>query len=489
MHELRDLSSVIGLLTWDQETMMPPRAAESRAEQLSTLQSMYHQRFSEPRLEELLNTLTGADLPEEQRAAVRNMSTERRRAVKIPLRLVKELAQAQSLAVEAWKEARKNRDFKSFEPHVARLLRLRQEQADAWGHTGERYDALLETYEPGMKTARLEPLFEKLRAQLVPLVKAIAARPPPDRAFITGNTWSGDAQWAFSLELLKGMTFDMDAGRQDRSAHPFSSGANIHDVRLTTRIHEDNPFSAFFSTLHEGGHGLYEQGFAPKLHRTWATGAASMGLHESQSRLWENLVGRSLPFWQHWTPKLRTHFPKVMEGVSPEKVYAAVNHVEPSLIRVEADEVTYNLHILLRFNLELALMRGKLSTRDLPEAWNERMRQDLGITPPHDGDGVLQDIHWSWGEFGYFPTYTLGNLYSASILRSAEKALPSLWQNVRQGEMKPLREWLRTEIHQHGFVYYAEDLVKRATGAELSVEPFIDYLWQKYGPLYNVSRA
>jgi carboxypeptidase Taq len=491
MAELKDLASVIGLLSWDQETVMPPKAAASRAEQLSTMQALYHERFTAPRLGELLEDLQGnASLTPAQTASVRNLTFDRNRATKLPVSLVRELAETQSRAVEAWRVARAAKRFEGFAPHVEKLVALRQNQADLWGHGGERYDALLQGYEPGMTTARLEPLFADLRAKLVPLVKAIAtAQERPSTAFITKNRWDVEKQWSYSLVLLQAMGFDLEAGRQDRSAHPFSSGANVWDVRLTNRLAEDDPFSSVFSALHEGGHGLYEQGFDPALHRTFANGAPSMGLHESQSRLWENLVGRSLPFWRAFTPRLRERFGKELEGVTAEGVFGAVNSVQPSLIRVEADEVTYNLHVLLRFELELGLIRGDLKARDLPGAWNERMKSYLGIVPPDDGVGVLQDIHWSWGEFGYFPTYALGNLYSVAIMEAAERALPRLWSDVEAGQLLPLRDWLRREVHAHGYLEPAEALVRRVTGNGLTAEPFMRYLWKKFGAIYGVHAA
>ena len=491
MSELKDLGSVIGLLSWDQETFMPAKAGPSRAEQLATMQAIHHERLTHPRLGELLAGFReDGSLTPAQKASVRNLSAERDRAVKLPVSMVRELADTQSRAVDAWRSARPAKKFADFAPHLEKLVAIRQQQADLWGHQGERYDALLQAFEPGMTTARLEPIFASLRAKLVPLVRAIAtAEKRPDTAFIRKNRWDIEKQSTFTLTLLRAMGFDLAAGRQDRSSHPFSSGANVWDVRLTNRFADDDPFSSFFSALHEGGHGLYEQGFDPALHRTYANGAPSFGLHESQSRLWENLVGRSLPFWRAFTPKLRELFGKELEGVTAEMVHGAVNAVQPSLIRVEADEVTYNLHILLRFELELALLRGDLKPRDLPGAWNERMKSYLGVVPPDDGVGVLQDIHWAWGELGYFPTYTLGNLYSVCWIDAAERALPTLWQEVERGNLLPLRDWLRENVHRHAFIDPAEMLVQKVTGVALSDEPFMRYLWKKYGTLYGVHAA
>jgi carboxypeptidase Taq len=284
------------------------------------------------------------------------------------------------------------------------------------------------------------------------------------------------------------MGFDLEAGRQDKSTHPFTGGAgDPGDVRLTTRIYPDNPLSGFMSTIHEGGHGLFEQGFDSAHRRTYLAQAPSFGLHESQSRFWENVIGRSLPFWRHYLPVLAKLFPAELGATRVEDVYAAVNLVEPSLIRVEADEVTYNLHILVRFELELAILRGELQAADLPSAWNQRMKQYLGVTPAHDTEGVMQDIHWAWGEFGYFPTYTLGNLYSAMFLEKLRRDLPDLWERVGRGELRPLLEWLRANIHHQGFLYPAEELVQSVTGKGLSDKPFLEYLTAKYRPLYGLA--
>ena len=490
MHELRDLAGVIGILGWDQETFMPPKAGEPRAQQLSTMQGLYHERLSDPALGDALATLAAkTDLPGEQRAMVRNLAWERNRAVKVPSRLVRELAERQARSVEAWRTARQNKDFAAFKPHLEGLIRLKREQADALGHDGERYDALLENFEPGMKTARLEPLFARLRGELVPLVKAIVESGRKVDDALAGRCFDVDRQWLFTMRLLKDLGFDLEAGRQDRSTHPFTGGGgHPFDVRLTTRLYADNPLSAVMSTIHEAGHGLYEQGFAPEHFRTTLAQSPSMGMHESQSRFWENVIGRSRPFWRHYLPVLKEQFPEELAGVDADRFFAIVNTVERSLIRVEADEVTYNLHILLRFELELGLLRGKLEAADLPEAWNARMKESLGITPANVSEGLMQDIHWAWGEFGYFPTYTLGNLYSAMWLDKLESEKPDLWARVEKGELKVVLDWLREKIHRHGFLLPAEELAQQVTGKPLTEKPFVDYLWKKYGPLYGLSR-
>ena len=484
MQELKDLGGIIGLMTWDQETYLPKKADSARASQLATLQGLYHERLVEKSLGEWLSN--AASLSDDEKAMVRVLKHERDRAVRVPAKLVKELAEVQSLAISAWKSAREAEDFKLFEPHLKRLLALRREQADAIGHQGERYDALLENFEPGMTVARLSPVLSALQKKLTPIVQILSAQPKPKDIW-AGKTFDLDAQWQFTLELLSSMGFDFDAGRQDRSIHPFTGGTHPLDVRLTTRLRLDTPIPGIFGAIHEGGHGLYEQGFLAEHYRTPIAAAPSMGLHESQSRLWENGVGRSLSFWKHFFPRLQKSFPAALGGVSLDEFHRAINCVEPSLTRVESDEVTYNLHIILRYELELELLRGNMEVGDLPEAWNAKMKSLLGVVPQRPSEGVLQDIHWAWGEFGYFPTYTLGNLYAASLLSAAQKALGDLDTQFASGNFLKLRDWLREQIHREGFRNLAEDLMTRVTGHGIRDDDFIRYLSEKYSALYGVN--
>jgi carboxypeptidase Taq len=482
MHELKDLGGILGLLTWDQETYLPAKAGPARAAQLATLQGLYHQRLVAPEVGEWLERAERSELDDETRATLKVFRRERDHAVRVPESLIRALAEAQSEGLQAWREARAERRFGRFAPALERLLQLRREQADAIGHGGERYDALLDHFEPEMRVARLMPVLERLQAELRPLIEALdGAFEGPDP--FAGKTFDPEQQWQFTLQLLELLGFDLRAGRQDRSIHPFTGGTHPTDVRLTTRIDPRNPSSALFGTLHEFGHGLYEQSFAPQHHRTPLAAAPSMGLHESQSRLWENLVGRSLPFWGFLYPRLRSAFPEALAGVEMEVFHRAINRVQRSLIRVEADEVTYNLHIVLRTSLELRLLRDELAVEDLPEAWNAEMEGTLGLRPADDVQGVLQDIHWAWGEFGYFPTYALGNLYSASLMRAAERALPGLWDDVVRGELGGLRGWLGKEIHRHGAWGSAEERVQAVTGHGLTDADFLTYLRGKYGAL------
>jgi carboxypeptidase Taq len=482
MQELKDLQGAIGLMTWDQETYMPPAAEGARATQLATIQGLYHERLVDPKVGDWLASLS--NLSTERTAMVRAFRRERDRAVRVPQRLVKDLAEAQGHALGLWKRAREAKDFQIFRPALERLLTLRREQADAIGYDKERYEALLDGFEPGMKVERLTPVLEALKAKLVPLVQAIDALPPP-RDVTKGQTYPEEQQWALTVELLGLLGFDLKAGRQDRSVHPFTGGTHPSDVRLTTRLYPETPLPALFGTIHEAGHGLYEQGFAVAHHRTPLAQAPSMGLHESQSRLWENLVGRSTAFWSFFWPRLIARFPQQFAGVSELEWLKHVNRVERSPIRVEADEVTYNLHIVLRYELELALFRGTLEVKDLEAAWNEKTKALLGLTPESVQKGVLQDIHWAWGEFGYFPTYALGNLYAASLWAAANKQLPDLEGQVRRGEFSALRGWLREKVHHQGFLNDAESTVKAVTGTGLTDADFIAYVKQKYSALYS----
>ena len=488
MAEVRDLGNAVALLSWDQETHMPKKGMTARAEQLATLQGLHHERIVDTAVGDLIAKLeSNGSLSELQSCALREFKFDRDRATKVPVDLVKEIARVQASALSAWGEARKVRDFRLFAPELTRLLELRRAMADAYGAPpgGERYDALLEGHEKGMRVARLVPLFESLCDWLVPAIQKISAAPTPRSDFLEGQ-FDADRQWQFTLELLEAMGFDMQAGRQDRSVHPFTTSFDTEDVRITTRIFDNLPLSSVFSSIHEAGHALYEQGLPAEHRRSVLCSATSMGLHESQSRLWENLVGRSQQFWTAFLPRYRQLFPERLGDVSPDAFVAAVNRVEQSPIRVEADEVTYNLHIFIRFELELQLLRGELQVSDLAAAWNERYRRLLGIHVSDDTQGVLQDIHWAWGEFGYFPTYTIGNLYSASLFEAALRSIPDLMSFIEQGRLLPLRDWLKTHVHRFGRIYEAEQIVQKATGIGLNAADFIAYLTRKYQALYAI---
>jgi len=486
MADLRALQGALSVLLWDQETYMPRRGAESRGEQVAALQAAVHRGLTAPDLGEALDAASSAaGLGGEELALLRVLRVERERAVRVPERLVRELAELQSAALPAWRAAREAGDFPAFAPFLRRVVALKREQASCYGvpEGGEPYDALLDGYEEGMRVARLEPLFRRIAGWLSPLVARIAERPPPPDPF-AGVRFDAGRQWDFTMEVLRAVGFDLEAGRQDRSAHPFTLAADPGDVRLTTRILEGQPISAVMSTIHEAGHGLYEQGLPPSHRRDFLGQAPSMGLHESQSRLWENLVGRSRPFWRHFLPRLQALFPELAQ-VGLDAFYRAVNRVERSPVRVEADELTYNLHIVLRFELERALVGGSLEAADVAAAWNDGMQRLVGVRPAGDRDGVLQDIHWAQGDIGYFPTYAIGNLYAASLFAAARRALPGLEDGFARGDFRPLLDWLGENVHRHGRIFLAEEVVRRATGGGLSDADFRAHLEAKYGDLYS----
>ncbi len=491
LDHVRDIfraGSIEELLGWDQETMMPKRGAEARSHQLALVAGFTHDRLASPELGEMLARLEGEIDPSAEPEAGANIREMRRhydRAVKIPTDLVKQIARATSLAKTAWIEARKESSFPKFAPHLQKLLDLKREVADKVGWKTEPYDALMDEYEPGAKSAEVQAVFDALKAELVPLVAAIKDAPrQPDLSLLT-RMCDVAAQSSFSRAVAEAMGFDFDAGRIDTSAHPFCSGTNPGDVRLTTRYAETYFPQALFGTMHEAGHGLYEQGLDPEHAATPMGSSVSLGIHESQSRLWENMVGRGRPFWERFYREFQQTFPAYAE-VRLDDFFFAINAVQPSLIRVEADEVTYGLHIMLRFDLERRMIAGKLAVKDVPAAWNESVRAFLGITPPDDAQGCLQDIHWSSGIFGYFPTYALGNLYAAQFYAAARKAIPNLEEQIRQGQLRPLLDWLRENIHRHGQRYRATELVKVVTGQELSHKPFMQYLNTKFRPLYGI---
>ncbi len=488
MRDLSALARVSSLLNWDQETYMALQGADARGRQAAIMGVVRHERLTDPALGDLLEQAAAEELDESRAAMVRNLRCDRDRAVKVPAQLIRRLAIAQARGSTAWRVARAEADFELFRPALEEVIAAKREEAAAIAVDGERYDALLDVYEPGMRVTTLEPLLGGLRDELTALIARIGDAPPLPAPPFQGRIFADADQWDLTMRMVADLGFDLTAGRQDRSAHPFTSTMALRDVRLTTRIDERDPFDAIFSSLHEAGHGLYEQGFDPAHEDTPLAEAPSFGIHESQSRLWENVVGRSREFWRHYEPVMHEMFPAAMAGATAEDLFREANRVQPSLIRVEADEVTYNLHILVRFQLELGVLREELEAADLPAAWNELYQRLLGIRPQNDAVGVMQDIHWSQGDFGYFPSYTLGNLYSAMLWRSYAGGNPQAGEQIGRGEFAPLLEWLRERVHRRGAIEDADVIIGRATGAELSAQPFIDYLWAKYGDLYGLTR-
>lgn len=493
LREAATLGSAAAVLGWDQETMMPQKGAALRGEQMAALSGLVHERRTSARVGELLaaceaDRSLAADA--EASANLRALRRDYDRATKLPNALVREFAETTTLSMHAWREAREKSDFAAFAPWLEKIVRLNRERAGCLGvpEGGETYDALLEDYEPGMRAAEVRRTFGSLREGLAPLIREIAeSGRRPDTSWQTIRVPVA-RQEAFNKGVMERMGFDFGAGRLDVSTHPFCEGMGPGDTRLTTRYREDAFADALSSTLHETGHALYEQGL-PKSERFGQplAEAASFGIHESQSRMWENLVGRSLPFWEWALPRMRDEYGVAEIGaLDAETVYRGVNVVEPNLIRIESDEATYNLHIMLRFDLERALLEGDLSVADLPGAWNERVKADLGLGVPDDARGALQDIHWSMGAIAYFPTYTLGNLYAAQFWETIQGALPDLDAQLRRGEFAPLLAWLRENVHAHGRRFTPPELCERITGRPLSHEPLLRYLEAKLRPIYQI---
>lgn len=483
--EVSDIHGAISLMGWDQETYMPRKGAIARSRQLATLSGIAHARFTSDEMGTAIHGAGTEQLDDQERVNYREILWNFERAHKVPTTLVKALTETGSQAVEVWRDARPANDFTAFAPWVEKLVDLRKEYAEAVGYAYEPYDALLEDYEPGASTEEIAQTFEMLRDPIVALVRRIRESGIIPRTDFMNRTFPIDDQRRFAVAVTERMGFDYEAGRLDVSTHPFCTNMSVHDVRMTTRYSPTLPTQSLLGVIHEAGHGLYEQGLDPEREGTPCGTSVSLGIHESQSRMWENMIGRSRAFWRCFFPQFVQTFPGVMQDVSEDEFYAAINRVVPSLIRVEADEVTYNLHILLRFEIERGLFNGTVSVNDLPTLWNAKMRAYLGVEPTNDREGVLQDIHWAHGSFGYFPTYTLGNLYAAQFFAAALRDMPDLMEQIVRGELLPLRVWLREHIHSLGMMFRAHDLVRHVTGQSLSSIPFLTYLQEKFGTLYN----
>jgi carboxypeptidase Taq len=494
--EHRLLAHTAAVLHWDQETYMPEAAVQDRADQLSLLSGLMHDRITQPEIGEQLTGLgvsfekeslpgVSEDFKEIDRAFLRELARHYRRSTRIPRRVVTELARQTAIGQRVWVEARKDSDFSKFSGQLDVILSLVREVSSCLGFDDHPYDPLLDEYEPYMKSAEVEEVFAGLRQGLVKLLDKIRGSGKTVDVDFLSRTYEIEKQKSFGLEVLEALGFDFRRGRLDESAHPFTTTLGSADVRITTRYNGRFFPTAIFGTIHECGHGLYELGFDPAVQGTLLAEGASLGLHESQSRMMENMLGRSLPFWSHFYPKLKRLFPDSLAGVDLRRFYEGVNRVTPSFIRVEADEVTYNLHILLRFELEKQLIRGDLAVDDLPEAWNTKMQELLCLTPPDDAEGVLQDVHWSGGMFGYFPTYSLGNLYAAQFFNSLKRDVPSWREQVEEGQFHDVLDWLRENIHRHARVYPARELCTRVTGQSLNPSYLLDYLEEKFGDIYG----
>jgi carboxypeptidase Taq len=487
--ECRLLESCGSLLGWDERTYMPRRGSKHRGDQMAVIARLAHEMLTSPAIGDFLSEVEAsavvADADSVEAANVREIRRAYNRAAKLPRTLVEELARTTTQAQPVWEEARKNDDFAAFQPWLDRIVNLKRQEAQAVGYRESPYDALLDEYEPGATTAEITRVFAALEAELVPLIASIVESGKQPPADILEREYPVDRQVIFGQAAAAAIGFDFSAGRLDVTTHPFCSTPGPGDCRLTTRYNARQFCEGFFGILHEAGHGIYEQGLPAEHFGTPCGGAASLGIHESQSRLWENQIGRGRLFWEHFFPRARQVFLGALSDVSLGDFMFAINDVHPSFIRIEADEATYNLHIILRFELEQALISGDLAPVDVPGAWNEKFHQLLGLTPPTYRAGCLQDIHWSFGGIGYFPTYTLGNLYAAQFMEQARTDLPDLDEGLRRGDFAALKNWLNDRIHRHGQRWRAADLCRRVTGRDLSPQPLMKYLREKYALIYG----
>ncbi len=486
-----DLNYAAAVLGWDQRTYMPPGGAVGRANQLGTLRKLIHEHFTAPEIGHLLDELAplAADAQNDSNdaALVRRTRRDYDQACKLPADFVAEWARARAISNQVWEEARRTSDFALFQPHLEKQFDFAKRQAEYLGYQDHPYDALLDQYEPGMKTAQIKTLFAELKAGTLPLLKAIVNSGVQVDDSLLHQPYDEAKQEQFGVEVTRAFGYDWQRGRQDRTVHPFCTHFGRDDVRITTRFYPDFLSAALFGTMHEAGHAMYEQGVDPELSRTLLSRGASLGVHESQSRMWENLVGRSRPFWQANFGRLQALFPQQLGNADVEMFYRAVNKVQPSLIRVESDELTYNLHIMLRFELEAAILEGNVQVADLAEEWHSRMDDMLGVTPPNDAQGVLQDMHWSGGSVGYFPTYTLGNVLSVQLWERALAAHPTIPEEIGRNEYGTLLQWLRDNVHRYGRKYEPNELIERVTGESLNVQPYMNYLRTKFGDIYGVA--
>ena len=493
LREISDLESAGALLAWDQSTYMPPGGATARGRQMATVSRIAHEKLIDPALGRLLDELRPYEesLPYDgdDASLIRVTRRDYERAIRVPPSLQAEIWQHGAESYQAWSAARPQNDFAAVAPYLEKTVDLSLQMADCFPGYEHPADPLIDISDEGMTVRTISDLFHELRQELVPLVRAITAQEPPEDAFLS-DCYPQQEQLDFGLRIIGDYGYDFQRGRQDLTNHPFMISFSPDDVRITTRVNQNDLKDALFSTLHEAGHGMYEQGVAPALEASPLAGGASSGVHESQSRLWENVVGRSFELWTHYYPDLQAQFPAQLGTVPLEAFHRAINKVEPSLIRTEADELTYNLHVMIRFDLELALLEGRLAVKDLPEAWHARYEQDLGRHADSDIDGVLQDIHWFWGLVGgSFQGYTLGNIMAGAFYEAALKANPQIPAQVARAEFTPLFGWLHENIYKHGRKYTPAELVQRVTGAPLTIDPYIGYLRQKYGTLYDLETA
>lgn len=481
------LKYIAFLLEWDMQVYMPSGASQGRGEQSALLEGIIHQKLVSDKTAEIIKKAEGVSNPNLiDVAMLREAKRDYDRAVRVPLELVKEIAKTTTLGYKTWEKARAKSDFKMFKPLLEKLVSLKQQEADKIDIGPTRYDTMLDQFEPGAKSDWVLKIFNDLKPHLFRIIKKLDSSSNKPNQEILKKFYDPEKQWDFSVEVLKKLNYSFEFGRQDKSTHPFTTSLSSTDTRITTRIWENFLPACLFGTIHECGHALYEMGFDKEIHDTILADGTSLGIHESQSRLWENMVGRSREFWRYWYPILQKYFPENLKKFPEEEFYRSINSVQPSLIRVEADEVTYSLHIILRYEIEKELIEESIMVSELPQLWNQKMEELLGIIPPDDAKGVLQDVHWSGGGFGYFPTYALGNLYGAQIYSKALEKHPILPEEFEKGEFSTLLSYLRENIHQYGKIYEPHDLLKKVTGEDLNSKYFIEYLERKFYPIYKI---
>ena len=486
MQRIADLRNASALMQWDQETYLPPKGAALRGQQISTLSELSHQLFVEEELGSLLNDLAAKDdLDPWQKRNVERTLEDYNKSKKYTSEFVRALSDQVNKSFHAWIDARKQNRFSVFQPELDKLIALKKQETELLGFEQHPYDALLDEYEKGSTVALLDKTFSGIIPVLKELTQEISSRPQVDDNFLQ-QLFPKQKQWEWGMHLVKQLNFDFEAGRQDISEHPFSTSFNSKDVRITTRIDENDFANMTWSSIHEVGHALYEQGLSEEQYGLPLGEACSYSIHESQSRLWENNVGRSLVFWKHFFPELQQFFPDQFKNVSLEQFYKGINKVQPSFIRTEADEITYHFHVFIRYELEKQLIEGSLASQDIPAYWNEQYRQLMNITVPDDKNGCLQDVHWSHGSFGYFPTYSLGSFYAAQFFEQAKNEIPGLSDSIAGGASTDLLRWLREKIHSKGRYYTSEELCKSVTGTGLEINSFKGYLLDKYSSIYNL---
>lgn len=483
LQKIADIKYATAVLQWDQETYLPPKGAEARGRQIATLSEIAHQMFTNDKVGHLLQDLLSKDLPEWQKQNVELTLEDYTRLKKLSPAFVRKMSEAITASFHAWIEARKQNDFKVFEPLLIPLVDLKRQEAELYGYSQHPYDALMNEYEKGATVAMLDKVFDNIKGPLQDLLRELQNKDFGDSSFLHPN-FPKQQQWDWGMYLARQLGFDFNAGRQDISEHPFTTNFSSNDVRITTRIDEHDFANMTWSTIHEVGHALYEQGLPTEQYGLPLGEYASLSIHESQSRLWENCVGRSACFWRYYYPKLVQHFPQQFGEVSKEQFVRAINKVQPSLIRTEADELTYHFHVMIRYELEKRLIEGSLQVKDIPAYWNQQYKSLLGVDVPDDKQGCLQDVHWSHGSFGYFATYSLGSFYAAQFWRQAKVEMPGIEEQIAShGNTSPLLQWLRNKIHHHGRLYNSQQLCSLVTGKELDSTVFVNYLREKLNAL------